>query len=358
MDTTLKFERLDNIALDPLNPRLGREAHAEELTQRQVLERMRDWSLEELATSFLESGFWPHEAVLCIDSDVGTDEDYVVIEGNRRIAALKTLKRTFDGEETSRKWLNLIAEHERPDALFDRVPYLLIDGRDEIDDFLGFRHVTGIKEWAPAEKAQFITKLIDKYDLTYEEVMRKIGSKTPAVQRNYISFSLLKELEDVEGVDVSYVEDKFSVLFLSLRAKSVQEFIGVADKFSLAPEDVRPVISEHRQHDVVDFCRWLFGTEKVEPIVTDSRQVDRFAKVLASKEGVQYLRSVKRPSLEKAYVIAGGDQDEFYDLISGAAYNIEESLSSAHHFVGDEDVLKIVERLVKNVAQLQKTFGR
>ena len=64
MSQKIEYTTLSKILLDPLNPRLGRAAQEGRLTQDQVYERMRDWSLEELATSFLESGFWVHEAVL------------------------------------------------------------------------------------------------------------------------------------------------------------------------------------------------------------------------------------------------------------------------------------------------------
>ena len=64
---------------------------------------MRDWSLEELATSFLENGFWAHEPVLCVVEELDGGEHLVVIEGNRRIAALKQLQRIHDGDELSRK---------------------------------------------------------------------------------------------------------------------------------------------------------------------------------------------------------------------------------------------------------------
>lgn len=353
----IRYAPLSEIALDPLNPRLGRDAHKEGLDQDDVASLMSDWSLEELATSFLENGFWAHEAVICIEPDVDVDENLLVIEGNRRIAALKRLQAAFAGEERSKKWRTLVEDEEEPAHLFDSVPYILVANRDEVDDFLGFRHVTGIKEWAPAEKAQFITKLIEKYDLSYRDVMRKIGSKTPTVQRNYISYCLFTEMERVESIDISYVEEKFSVLFLALRERGVQQFLDIEDKFEVEPSEVRPIIGAANETAVVDFTRWLFGNDQFEPVVTDSRYVNRFARVLMSEEGLAYLRSVKRPSLEKAFVIAGGDQEEFLDLISVAAYNVEESLSSAHHFASDSAAKKIVDRLTVNVEQLGKIFS-
>ena len=353
---TIEYAALDQIALDPKNPRLGRSAQNRSLQQHEIFDMLRDWSLEELATSFLESGFWAHEAVLCVEEEVHGDNRLVVIEGNRRIAALMRLKKTYDGDETSRKWLEIIDDFAEPEVLFSQVPFIRIDNRREVDAFLGFRHVTGIKQWTPPEKARFIAKLIDENGLSYQDVMRQIGSKTPTVQKNYIAYSILIQMEKTEGLDIEKVENKFSVLFLSLARSYVREFLGIKEKFEVPPSQVKLPVPADFIQNLKDYSRWLFGDEENAPVVTDSRQVDKFARVLASEEGLDYLRTVKRPSLEKAFVIAGGDQEELYELMSTAAYNVEEALSSIHHFSDDEKLIRIVQRLSTNVSQINKIF--
>ena len=146
------------------------------------------------------------------------------MEGNRRIAALQRLQKTFKGEEKSPKWLDLIKDVQEPNDLFSYVPFIRIENRDALNSFLGFRHVTGIKEWNPPEKAQFIAKLIDESGFSYREVMRKIGSKTQVVERNYIAFSILIQMDDIEGIEIKGIENRFSVLFLSLRSRNIQRF--------------------------------------------------------------------------------------------------------------------------------------
>lgn len=352
----IEYLPLDQIALDPCNPRLGRAAHAKRLNQDQIYEKMKDWSLEELATSFLESGFWPHEAVLCVEEEVAGQMRLVVVEGNRRVAALQRLRKTYSGEENSRKWLELTAGVEQPTELFERVPYIRYESRADVDAFLGFRHVTGIKEWAPPEKAQFIAKLIDRNGLTYRQVMRKIGSKTDTVERNYIAYCILSQMEETEGLETREVENRFSVLFLSLRSKSVQRFLGIEGKFGIEPRAVKPPVDADHIDHLKEYSKWLFGDAETPAVVKDSREVDKFARVLASAEGLDYLRSVRRPSLEKAFVISGGDQEEIHDLISTAAYNLQEALSSIHLYKSDEKLLTISRRMLANADQVRKTL--
>lgn len=120
----ISYTSVDNLWLDPLNPRLGRGNTGPTVKQSTIMGLMRDWTLDELAVSFLESGFWPQEALLVVREKLYGKDALVVVEGNRRLAALKFLKRAADGEKIDRRWKEIVAEIPPPAALFDRVPYI------------------------------------------------------------------------------------------------------------------------------------------------------------------------------------------------------------------------------------------
>jgi hypothetical protein len=214
----IEYAELKDLYLDASNPRLGRENTTRQLSQDKVLEAMKDWTLDELALSFLESGFWPQEALSAVEELLNGKERLVVVEGNRRLAALKLLKLAFDGKPESVKWRELVAHKRPPHNLFSEIPFIRVGSRKDVVAFLGFQHVTGIKEWNPAEKAEYIADLIEDHRMGYDEIRRKIGSKTDTVRRNYISYRLLLQMEGEEEIDLKRVEDKFSVLYLSLRS--------------------------------------------------------------------------------------------------------------------------------------------
>ena len=69
---TIEFVALEQLSLDPRNPRLGLGDAEPLATQERVLELMRGWNLEELAVSFLENGFWPQEAVFVVKKSCTT----------------------------------------------------------------------------------------------------------------------------------------------------------------------------------------------------------------------------------------------------------------------------------------------
>lgn len=352
----IEYEDVEALFLDPTNPRLGRENTGIKIPQSKVLELMQDWNLDELALSFVENGFWPQEALLATQEELYGKSCIVIIEGNRRLAALKLLREAASGHPRSKKWEEMATNLRPQDELFTKVPVLRVDSRKDIDAFLGFRHVTGIMEWRPAEKAEYIARLIEHNHLSYDEVRKKIGSKVETVRRNYISYRLLLQMEDEEDISVKDVENRFSVLFLSLRTVGVQTYLDIDIKSE--PDQVARPVPKDRLKALAFFAQWLFGNEdkKIEPLIEDSRQVDDFGQILLNKEAVEYLERTKSPNFEFAYRLAGGDEIEIVRLIDSSADNVEAALSRAHLHRESPKLTKAVSRLGADVVPLFRLF--
>ena len=219
----LQYAKLDELYLDAKNPRLAHHDSEGDFSQEKVLDLMRSWVLDELAVSYLESGFWTHEALLVIQEELEGELRLVVIEGNRRLAALKYLhaaihQEQISGKPATKKWSSLVENRNVPGVLFNRVPYIQVGSREEVESFLGFRHVTGIKQWHTEQKAQF-AKLIEQ-GMTYEEVMRKIGSRTSTVRQHYISHRFSYRWKTVCETFLLKTLEVDSVMYLSLRTQA------------------------------------------------------------------------------------------------------------------------------------------
>ncbi len=359
--TTIQTAKLDELFLDPRNPRLGRHNLDKNLTQDEFLDLMREWTLDELAVSFLENGLWAQEALVTVSEPLqkrSRESVRIVVEGNRRLAALKLIERTRQGQETSSKWKEIV-RGAQPEAFrrLVNIPYIEMPNRKAVQAYLGFRHVTGIKEWNPAEKAQFITHLIEDENLTYDQVRRRIGSKTPTVRQNYISYRLLLQMEgEAEKVDVDKVEERFSVLYLSIRTDGVQKYLQI--DIDAEPEQARKPVPQKRLKQLANFALWLFGNQKQDPIISDSRNVDAFGKILENEQGVAYLERTERPVFETARRIAGVAESEVSEHIERSADELEAALSAVHQFrKGASDrLLLAIKRLGVNAKQLLSLF--
>ncbi len=359
----IEREEIENLHLDPLNPRLGRRLIKEKPGQGEILTWMvAEGVLDELAVSFLESGFWTQEALVVVEEKAGRKKELVVVEGNRRLAALKMLFKAHNGEKVSKKWEE-IASTATPSKMrkLESVPFVRAGSRNEVQAYLGFRHVSGIKEWNPAEKAEFIAHLIDDQGLTYHQVMRRIGSKTPTVRQNYIAYRILLQMEkQSEDISIEKVEDRFSVLYLSLRANGVQQYLGF--DIGAEPRKAKQPIPKSKSRELANFSGWLFGSgegeDEKDPIVRDSRQTDNFGTILESPAAIKYLERSDSPVFDTAYRIAGGSEAETAQHIERAADEVEEALGTAHHHKKSKRLQNATERLGRDVLQLLQLFPK
>ena len=352
VDTTARMIPVEVLHLDARNPRLGRHFHRSNPTQGDILAAMADWTLEELAVSFIESGFWSQESLVVVEEG-GTS---IVVEGNRRLAALKMVHGAARGESVSRKWKE-IADTITEDALkrLAKVPCVYTDTRRDVQAYIGFRHVTGIKEWDPPEKAAFIARLIDDEGLSYSEVMRRIGSKTPTVRQHYIAYRLLVQMEnEVDDISIKRVEERFSVMYLSLRATGTQRFLGL--DILAEPKMARRPVPRPKLAALQRYALWLFGNESREPLVKDSRQIDKFGKVLGSKPAVDYLQRTAQPVFEVAVRIASGQESEVLEHVNRAADEVEEALRTAHRYKRSRKLMTATARLGQGVMRLLDLF--
>ena len=353
---TIEFVTLEELSLDPRNPRLGLGAVEPLAIQERVLELMRGWNLEELAVSFLENGFWPQEAVIVVEEELyGEPDTLVVVEGNRRIAALKYLKQAFDGRPPSRTWRTLIDGATPNSELFTRIPYIIVDSRADVIAYLGFRHVTGIKQWDPTQKAEFIASMIDDMGMSYDTVRKQIGMQTDTVRRNYIAYRILKQMDSLE-IEVSEqgVEKRFSVLFLSLREEGVRSFLGIDTRAE--PTEAKIPVPQTMIGNLSDFAGWLFGTDDQRPLFTDSRYVGSFARILSNPEAVDYLRSSPVPSFDVALQKAGVEDEDIESQLKEASNQMELALSKVHLYLNSEPIQKAMMRLARNAKELVSKF--
>ena len=317
---------------------------------------MRSWNLEELAVSFLENGFWPQEAVIVVKEELYNQPDtLVVVEGNRRIAALKYLQRAFAGNHPSRTWRTLVEGVTPGSELFAQIPYILVDSRADVIAYLGFRHVTGIKQWDPTQKAEFIARMVDDMEMSYDTVRKQIGMQTDTVRRNYIAYRVVKQIESLD-IEVSEqgLENRFSVLFLSLREKGVRSFLVI--DLRVEPIEAKVPVPHAMEHNLSDFARWLFGTDNQRPLFADSRYISSFAKILSNPEAVEYLRSSPVPSFDVALQKAGVEDEEIETQLKEASIQMELALSKVHLYVHSEPIQRAMMRLALNAKELVSKF--
>ncbi len=132
----IEYVSAESLYLDTQNPRLGREMRKTNPSQEKLLDWLKSWSLDEIAESFLVSGFWPQEPLIVVKEKIGKNYQHVVVEGNRRLATLKWMRRAIDGDENAPSRLKKAVRAENiPDALFQEVPCIVVPNRGAVSAY-------------------------------------------------------------------------------------------------------------------------------------------------------------------------------------------------------------------------------
>jgi hypothetical protein len=221
--------------------------------------------------------------------------------------------------------------------------------------YVGYRHVNGVMSWKAQEKAAFIASLIEDKSVkwSYEDVARKLGSKPRYVEKLYVAHRLIEQAQGdgVPGHD--RMRNSFGVLTRSLQAKGIPEFLGIT--FPRDPTKSKyPATSPDR--DLQDFVRWTFGTDKINPVLEDSRDLTKWGQTLASTESVRYLRTAKEPRFERAYAKSGGIKEGLLDSLLAASDALADAVPLVRQHKNEEDVSNGVERCTDFMVQILVHF--
>lgn len=342
----LKIEPLevDQLLLDPENPRLV--GILQSTDQQEITKSMwREMAVSEVALSIAENGFFEEEPLFAIPGpDVNGKKGYYVVEGNRRLTAVKLLR-----DENLRRTVRATDLPEISEAAkkkLQTLPVSVYAKREDLWEYFGFRHVNGPKEWDSLSKAAYIAMVRRKYEKDLEEITRKIGDQHSTVKRIYRGYVLLEQAENntrFKREDISRNRFYFSHLYTAADYEEVLSFLGTDSEASLHEN---PVGKKHLP-DLEQLMVWLFGSKdrKIEPLVrTQAPDLSYLRSVIGSKPALAALRS--GISLERAHAISLGDARRFEDALAQAKDALQEAKATVTTgYKGDKELLAIMESI-------------
>ncbi len=316
---------IDNLRFDPFNPRLPRIY--QELDDSEIIEWMlQDASLIDLFSSIANNGYFGGEPIVVVKSE---SNDYIVVEGNRRLAAVKLLNNpqlATIKQATIRDVLQEREVKEIPQTL----PCYVLKNREDADDYLGFRHVTGVKGWGALEKSKYTFKLYEEYktknkgqnDNIYRKLAKKIGSKKAYVQRMVVGYRLFKIIEEARFYNIFDLnEETFNFSLLTDAATKythLTEFLNI----NLSEEDELANIDKSKLKDIT---HWLYEKNaENQTRVGESRNIRLLNAVVSNDLALKSFRTGK--SLEDASRLTSVVEDNFTELIKVAHDNIRDAI--------------------------------
>lgn len=276
---------LEDLAFDPQNPRFPTYVKGQD--QNEVLRFMlKDAGLIDLMRSIASQGFFPGEPLLVCPAGDGS-ASFQVIEGNRRLAATKLLA---DPQAAPTKSRSVQAVAGSAKSEVNRLPCLVFEGRNDILKHLGYRHVTGIKEWDPLAKARYLDQRYGESKgepaERFRDLARSIGSRSDYVGRLLCSLTIYNfaaehDFFGIPGLTEQSVE--FSLISSVLAYNNVVEYLGLESSQDLHADRLIPA-------HVENIFTWIFRRDsRGRTVLGESRNIRKLSDVIVNENALELL---------------------------------------------------------------------
>lgn len=225
---------INDICLDPNNPRFWSAKTGRDIPDRKIehqdvqtsaMGRIAEHGITELRNSILRNGFLPLDR-LVLRKLAEVPDKFVVVEGNRRLAALMLLRRqiseeTIPEDEASPDYLARLL------AATAELSVLIYEGTETDISwvFQGIRHISGIRNWEPAQRARLVADQIAHYGPKFHEVGQKFGLTAPAVGRLYRAYKALEQMREDDEFQNKAKNEYFTLFEEAIRKRHVKEWL-------------------------------------------------------------------------------------------------------------------------------------
>jgi hypothetical protein len=220
--------RITSLVFDVKNPRVPTSEQYP--SERDIIAGLIDHEdVYELARKIADrGGLYPSEKLVVVEED----GEKVVVEGNRRLGALKLLDNPSLAPETKVKSFQALKERLPPQAI-EKVAVVIAPSRRAAAPLIADRHTGNpIKKWARIQQMRFIRSLIDaEHDIA--EVAKQLSMTPSEIQETLrndtmlqvaLAMPLSKEVREI-------VEDprrfNYSMLERLVESNAVQKFLGI-----------------------------------------------------------------------------------------------------------------------------------
>jgi hypothetical protein len=324
-----------DLRFDPNNPRLDEDTGN---NQPHIFRFLVDEiGVDDLLQSISSAGMLEGDPIIV--RPAAEEGTYYVIEGNRRLAALKLLlgEKIGDGN---------------PEPAVPHVSAAVVQGLqmvsvqanwepEALDSYLGYKHVTAAREWAPEAKARFVLEHA-KDDLSNDNLRKfakRLGTNLPTLKRWIVAYLTLKQAEEEDLFDPKAAPTRryFGTFYTLLGSEQVQTFLNLHTD----PISKTPVPTANRAN-LGEFLGWVIGTKKDPPII-NSRMQKQLGEVLASPKALQHFRL--KHDLNGALLYTEFKATEIATKLRTSAFGIEDCLVNLFDVKDDAAVRQAFDEL-------------
>lgn len=336
---------LDNLKFDEKNPRLPIRLQGITDESKVIDYMVKYGNIIELMLSIAETGYSDAEPLLIVKK---TDGTYTVVEGNRRLAALKLL---------SKPELTKVRIQSIKDVISDakyiptEIPCILYPDREDVLDYLGYRHITGVKDWGALEKARYLDQLYQIHikdtppNKIYQKLAKMIGSRSDYVYKLHTALKLYDKANDnaYYGADIKEEDISFSWLTTALGYSDISEFIGLSEAADAS-------LSTLKEENFKKIFTWMFYPGK--SVVKESRQISELAKITEYPAALERLEN--GCTIDEALLYTSAPSDAFIGMLKMAKQQLKQAKDAIEQLSAEPPEAK---ELIDDIGKLLKTIS-
>jgi hypothetical protein len=344
------------LRLDLDNPRLQTGTDLEVKDESELISVLSDIAaLDEIVTSICTNTYLNLEPLIVIgNSDRGP---FKVLEGNRRLAAIKLIENPTQAQRLGIK----VPAPVQAQVLksIRKVRVYRVAKVEDARAFIGFKHINGPQRWDAYAKARYVTNWYKnaKRSVGIDSIASMMGDNNNTL-RAYI-YSLLI-LEQAEDAGVWSIRDRansgrfaFSHLYTAIGRKEYQEFLGLTDGWSDKPP-LKP-IKDDCLTKLGETLGYIYGAKSDDrPALVRSQNPDlkHLGEALVSKTARRILQN--RGTLDDALDELKDPSDAFQDSLIAVNLRLKRAINLMPKYQGGKSAVDhLIEEIFEQADTLQ-----
>jgi len=348
----------DLLQLDSLNPRLITSAADMRNDDAVITELHEEGELSELLQSISSNGYLDFEP-LVVTLIKPSDKRLTVLEGNRRLAAIRVLT---DQKLAARLSITAPEVPVAQAPTLKAVRVIRVAERADARPFIAFKHINGPHRWESFAKAKFAAAWYDAEKkrgdagLSLTQIAERIGDNHDTIKRMVAAIYVLDQAADKKVFSVDERTTKkfpFSHLYTALSRSEYMSYLGLDDGWTRFDPKPNPIASQNLPK-LKEVLRWIFGSTKDDelPVVrSQNPDIKNLGIVLSHSAAVHVLREQR--DLEKALAQATPPEEKLSSALVRSLSYLQEAVNNLRAFDGsDRALLDIVEDISELVQTL------
>lgn len=309
-------------------------------------------ALDELVLSIATNKYLNLEPLIIHGDDGGP---YTVLEGNRRLAAMKLLS---DAKLAKDCKVSLPTVSQQVLDSFAEVLVYRVANPEDAHSFIGFKHINGPQRWDAYAKARFVADWYRREQhtgLTIDQIARQTGDTNDTV-RSYIGAILVADQAERQGL--FEIKDRFnkgrfafSHLYTALDRPEYRNFLGLDLGWNNNPSDAP--IPQEKSEELREVLTYVYGSkrDKIKPqVLSQNPHLAQLGRCLGNERALLRLRAGEPLSTAFAE-IEGGSM--FNHALGELMAKAERVLSLATKYDGNPELMSFVEEVKLKVETVQ-----